>query len=99
MVNGRPPHCKNICSLETLYVSGARRFKNCFRWLQCQLTALAFFFPGLVHLKVRSELVRCSTTGLDKPPLARQRKPQITRYFTTQMLHYYKLNLDSEDYK
>ena len=31
--------------------------------------------------------------------LARQRKLQITRYFTTQMLHYHKLNPDSKDYK
>ena len=32
-------------------------------------------------------------------PLARQRKLQITRYFTIQMLHYHKLKSDSEDYK
>ena len=31
--------------------------------------------------------------------LARQRKLQVTRYFTTQMLHYHNLRLDSEDYK
>ena len=31
--------------------------------------------------------------------LARQRKPQVTRCFTTQMLRHYKLKLDSEDYK
>jgi hypothetical protein len=31
--------------------------------------------------------------------LARQRKPQITRYFTNQMLDHHKLNSDSEDYK
>ena len=31
-------------------------------------------------------------------PLARQTKSQITSYFTTQMLHYHKLRLDSEDY-
>ena len=32
-------------------------------------------------------------------PLACQRKSQITRYFTTQMIHYHKLKSDSEDYK
>jgi hypothetical protein len=31
--------------------------------------------------------------------LARQRKSQVTRYFTTQMLHYHKLESDSGDYK
>jgi hypothetical protein len=35
----------------------------------------------------------------DSVTLARQRKLQITRYFTTQMLHYHKLESDSEDYK
>lgn len=32
-------------------------------------------------------------------PLARQRKPQITRYFATQMLPYHKLKSDSDGYK
>jgi hypothetical protein len=31
--------------------------------------------------------------------LGRQRKSQITRYFTAQMLHYHRLKSDSEDYK
>jgi hypothetical protein len=31
--------------------------------------------------------------------LARQRKPQITGYFTRQLLHNDKLKSDSEDYK
>jgi hypothetical protein len=30
--------------------------------------------------------------------LARQRKPQMTRYFATQTLPHHKLNSDSEDY-
>ena len=31
--------------------------------------------------------------------LARQRKSQTTRYFTTQMLHHHKLRLASKDYR
>ena len=33
------------------------------------------------------------------PSPARQKKPQRTKYFTTQMDHYYKPKSDSEDYK
>ena len=39
------------------------------------------------------------TEGGSKVPLARQGKSQITRYFTTQILYYYKFELDSKDYK
>lgn len=36
--------------------------------------------------------------ALRTAPLARQKKSQITRYFTTQMLHYQKLKSDSEEH-
>lgn len=44
-------------------------------------------------------LSMCRTSKSGYLPLAHQRKPQITRYFTTQTLHYHKLKPDSEDYK
>ena len=45
-------------------------------------------------------LDRCTAEAMNgAEPLARQRKSQITRYFTTQTLNYHKLKSDSKDYK